>query len=120
VLRPEVMQDVSAALQLGPVYYVATDPRFEPKLRHMLEPLAPVERLRVLLVDRDDLSVIPDDAPTFVMTSARAELRRRYGARGGPGRPIQPPRSFSEESARELLTFLVRANASPPRAKPPR
>ncbi|MEO7456019.1 MAG: winged helix-turn-helix domain-containing protein [Gemmatimonadaceae bacterium] len=109
-LRPEVMLDVGSALRAGPVFYIATDPRFEPKLRHMLEPLADVKRLRVLLLDRDDLSVIPDEAATYVMTSARAEVRRRYGAREFPGRPIHPPRILSEESARELLFFLVRAN----------
>jgi hypothetical protein len=64
----------------------------------------------VLLVDRDDLETIPDDAYTFVMTSARQFVAERFGT-SGPGRPIfHPPRSFSDETARELLTFLVRAN----------
>lgn len=118
-LRPEVMESVAQRLHDGLVYYVATDPRFEGKLRRMLGPLGPAENLRVLLVGRDDLAAIPPDAPTFVMSSARARLAAHDGASsangnssGGdwPGRPIQLPRSLSDDTARELLTFLVRAN----------
>jgi hypothetical protein len=111
-LRPEVMESVAQRLHDGLVYYVATDPRFEGKLRRMLGPLGPAENLRVLLVGRDDLATIPPDAPTFVMSSARERLAARDGASGGdwPGRPIQLPRSLSDDTARELLTFLVRAN----------
>jgi hypothetical protein len=77
----------------------------------MLAPIADVSNLRVLLIGRDDLDTVPADAPTFVMTSARAFVTERYGLRGGPGRAIfHPPRSLSDETARELLSFLVRAN----------
>jgi DNA-binding transcriptional regulator YhcF (GntR family) len=109
-LRPDAMAEVARGLLEGPVYFVATDPRFEPKLRLMLEPLAPVENLRLMLIDRDDLDTIPPDAPTFVMSSARDYVAARYGPRGGPGRPIHSPRSFSDATAHELLGFLVRAN----------
>ena len=109
-LRREVMRDVGRYLQHGPVYYVATDPRFEKKLRRMLSPLGPVSNLRVMLVGRDDLDAIPHDAPTYVMTSAREYVASRYAGRAAPGRPIHPARSFSDEAARELLTFIVRAN----------
>ncbi len=108
-LRREIMRDVARRLHAGPVYYVATDPRFERKVRRMLAPMAPVTNLRVMVVGRDDLDAIPPDAPTFVMTSAREHLAARYAARG-VGHPIHPARSFSDEAARELLTFLVRAN----------
>jgi len=109
-LRPDAMSEVARGLAAGPVYFIATDPRFEPKLRQMLAPLGPVTNLRVLLVGRDDLDAIPGEAPTFVMPSASDHLAERYGARGGPGRPIHAPRSFSDATARELLEFLVRAN----------
>ena len=111
-LSPEATDDVARGLREGPVYYVATDPRFEAKLRGILAPLGPLDNLRVLLAGRDDLDAIPPDAPTFVMSSARELVAARYGARGGPGRPIHPPRLFSDESARELLTFMVRANVA--------
>jgi DNA-binding transcriptional regulator YhcF (GntR family) len=110
-LRPEVLGDVSRSLAEGPVYYVATDPRVEAKLRRVLAPIAPVRNLRVMIVDRDDLDTIPPDAPTFVMTSARQYVTTRYGENAGPGKPMfHPARSFSEGTARELLAFLVRAN----------
>jgi GntR family transcriptional regulator len=109
-LRPDAMSDVAEALGKGPVYFIATDPRFEPKLRLMLAGMAPVANLRVLLTDRDDLDAIPPDAPTFVMSSASEHLGTRYGPRGAPGRPIHAPRSFSDATAQELLGFLIRAN----------
>jgi len=111
-LRPDALTGVADSLAVGPVYYVATDPRFERKLRRMLGVIGPTDRLRVLLVDRDDLDAIPADAPTFVMPSARAHVAERFGPRGGPGRPIHPPRFLSDAAARELLTVLVRANMS--------
>ena len=111
-LRPDAMSEAARGLAEGIVYFIATDPRFEPKLRQMLAPLGPVENLRVLLVGRDDLDAIPRNAPTFVMSSASEYLARRYGPHGGPGRPIHTPRSFSDSTARELLEFVVRANMS--------
>lgn len=109
-LRPDVVRDMGRHLRQGRVYYVATDPRFEPKLKRMLSSVGPVANLQVLLTGRDDLSIIPADAPTFVMPSAVAAVRKRFGERG-LGRPIHPQRHLSNESARELLTFIVRANA---------
>lgn len=111
-LRPSVMREVARLLADGPVFYVATDPRYERKLRRMLPASVPPDHLRVLIVGRDDLSAIPPDAPTFVMTSARAHVDARFGRGRVPGRPIHPPRSFSQEAARELLTFMVAANMS--------
>ncbi len=110
-LRPDIMRDLGRHLRQGRVYYVATDPQFEPKLRRMLSSVGPLANLQFLLAGRDDLSVIPADAPTFVMPSALPVVRKRFGDRG-PGRPIHPQRHFSAESARELLTFVVRANAT--------
>lgn len=109
-LRADVIQEVTRRLEEGPVYYVATDPRFEPKLHRMIGATGASSNLRVLLVGRDDLDAIPPDAPTFVMTSAREFVTRRYGPRAGPGRPIHPPRQFSDDAARTLLSFMVRAN----------
>lgn len=111
-LRADVIRDVGRHLHAGPLYYVATDPRFERKLRHMLGEVGPMANLRVMVIGRDDLNEIPSDAPTFIMTSAADYVRKKYGVHGGPGTPIQPPRHFSDSSARELLSFLVRANLS--------
>jgi DNA-binding transcriptional regulator YhcF (GntR family) len=110
-LRAEVMRDVGRHLNAGILYYVATDPRFERKLRRMLREVGPLANLRVMIVGRDDLGEIPPVAPTFIMTSA-ADCLRQSGGERCPGTPIQPPRQFSDSSARELLAFLVRANLS--------
>jgi hypothetical protein len=109
-LRPDATEEIASALRRGPLYYVGTDSRFEGKLRKMLQTVGPTRNLRYVLIGRDDPDEIPADAATYVMSSAREYLARRYGAAGAPGRPIQPPRVFSDESARQLLTTLVRAN----------
>jgi DNA-binding transcriptional regulator YhcF (GntR family) len=118
-LRADMMRDVGQLLRAGVVYYIATDPRFEKKLRRMLAAVGPVENLRVLIVGRADLSDIPPNAPTFVMPSARQAVRKNFGPDGFPGRPIHPPRYFSDESARELLSFIVRTNMTAQRAAAP-
>jgi hypothetical protein len=92
------------------VYYVGTDPRYERKLRRMLAPFGPLSNLRFRILERDGVDDIPPDAPTFVMSSARERLRGRFGERGGPGHPIHPARNFSDESTKDLVTFIVRAN----------
>lgn len=109
-LNPNLIKEIGQRLKSGPLYYIATDTRFERKLRTMLEGLGPLTNLRVMLIDRDDLDAIPRDAPTYVMSSARKYGVERYGPNGGPGRPMHPPRVFSDESARDLLALMVRAN----------
>ena len=111
-LRADVMRDVARCLQRGPVYYVATDARYERKLHRMLRPFGSTSNLRMCVVPRDDVTEIPDDAPTFVMTSAREYVERRYAGRRRPGQPIQPRRHLSDASARQLLAFMVNANMS--------
>lgn len=109
-LRADATEEIAAALRRGPLYYVGIDSRFEDKLRKMLQTVGPTKNLRYVLIGRDDPDDIPDDAATYIMSSAREYLTNRYGPTGGPGRPIHPPRVFSDDSARQLLTTLVRAN----------
>jgi len=103
------MREVKKRLRAGPVYYIAVDSRFEPKLRQMIGAKARLSNLRVLLVGRDNLDAIPADAPTFIMTSARERLEKQVGSKGMPGLQFQPPRHFSDEAAREILSFVVQA-----------
>jgi hypothetical protein len=111
-LKSDIMEGVARRLRNESVYFVATDERYTAKLSRMLAPMGPTSKLRVLIVGRDDLDQIPPNAPTFVMTSARDHMLRRYGSVAGPGQPIHPARHFSDRAARELLTFLMRANAA--------
>lgn len=109
-LRSDATDEIAKALRRGPVYYVATDSRFENKLRKMLQAVGPTKNLRYVLIGRDDPDEIPNGAITYIMSSARDYLNKQYGGDAAPGHPIQPPRVFSDESARQLLTTLVRAN----------
>ena len=109
-LRSDATEEVGNALRRGPVYYVGMDKRFEPKLRKMLQAVGSTKNLRYVLIGRDDPEDIPPGATTYIMSSARDYLNKRYGPGGPPGHPIHPPRVFSDDSARQLLTTLVRAN----------
>ncbi|MFN2567587.1 MAG: GntR family transcriptional regulator [Gemmatimonadaceae bacterium] len=105
-LRADLMSEVTRLLRRQPVYFVATDPRFGDALRRIFEPTGHAAKVRLVVLGRDDLATIPGDAPTYIMRSAREAL----GETSLAGRVIPTPRVFSTESARELLTFIVRAN----------
>jgi DNA-binding transcriptional ArsR family regulator len=105
-LRPDLMSEVTRLLAREPVYFVATDPRFGDALRRIFEPAGRTSNARLVVLGRDDPGAIPDGAPTYIMRSAR----ERLGDTPLAGRVIPAPRVFSTESARELLTFIIRAN----------
>jgi DNA-binding transcriptional regulator YhcF (GntR family) len=105
-LRPDLMSEVTRLLAGGPVYFVATDPRFGDALSRIFEPTGHASNARLVILGRDDPDTIPEGAPTYMMRSAREQLRDTPLA----GRVVPTPRFFSTDSARELLTFIVRAN----------
>jgi DNA-binding transcriptional regulator YhcF (GntR family) len=105
-LRPDLMSEVTRLLAKEFVYFVATDPRFGDALRRIFGPTGYASNVRLVVVGRDDPQSIPDGAPTYIMRSAR----ERLGDTPLAGRVIPVPRVFSSDSARELLTFIVRSN----------
>ncbi|MBW3628114.1 MAG: winged helix-turn-helix domain-containing protein [Gemmatimonadetes bacterium] len=105
-LRPEFVAEAIRLLEHGELYFVASDPRFAEKLPTMFASAPGVERLRVLVVGRDDISTIPPNAPTYVMAAARRQLANLPLL----ARVIPAPRVFSPESAQALLRFIVSAN----------
>jgi hypothetical protein len=107
-LRPDLMREVPRLLARGPVYFVATDPRFGDALRRIFGMTGHASNTHVVVLGHDDPGAIPDDAPTYIMRSARELL----GDTALTGRVIETPRIFSTESAREVLTFIVRANVA--------
>ena len=111
-LRADLIADIERQLASGPVYFIGTDPRLEAKLRLMFAN-APADHLRVLLADRDDVGAIPDGSTAYVMRSARGRLA------GVPPnvRPLSTLRSFSRETQRDLLRFIVRANSEAMQAR---
>jgi DNA-binding transcriptional regulator YhcF (GntR family) len=105
-LRPDLMSEVRRRLATEAVYFVATDPRFGDALRRIFEPTGHASNVRLVVLGRDDPEEIPDGAPAYIMRSARDQL----GDSPLAGRVIPTPHVFSTESARELLTFIIRAN----------
>jgi DNA-binding transcriptional regulator YhcF (GntR family) len=105
-LRPDLMNEVTRRLATEPVYFVATDARFGDALRRIFEPTGHASNARLVVLGRDDPAAIPDGAPTYIMRSAR----ERLGDSPLAGRVIPTPHVFSTDSARELLTFIIRAN----------
>lgn len=106
--RAEFIAETARLLAQGPLYFVATDPRFVDKLREMFASTPGIENLHVLVSGRDDLSVIPGDAPAYVMPAARDQVTDPALM----ARVIPAPRIFSPESARALLAFIVSANVA--------
>lgn len=106
-VNPEMVARASSVLRRESVYFVVSDPRFARKLPRFFASVPDVGRVRAVVVGRDDLSRIPAAARVYVMGKARALLR----GRSIPGRVIPNVRVFSPESARELLTLIVRLNS---------
>jgi hypothetical protein len=113
-LRPEHMATILRQLRKGPVYFVGVDPRFETALCAIFEPSGAAEHVRAVILGRDDPSAIPADAPVYIMPSAR----ERLGDTPVTARVPSAPRVFSDDTARELLTIIVRANITAMSARP--
>lgn len=105
-LRKDLVEEFLTDLSRGPTYFVATDPRFETKLRDMLRDAAGAENIRTAIIERDDLSAIPRDVRTHVMRTVREKLPDNELVRRSP----LVGRVFSPESIRQILTFIIGAN----------
>ena len=107
-LRKELMGELARLLEQGPVYIVGSDPCFREAVRVAFESLPGGENARAIILGEDDLAAIPAEAPTYIMRRAHAQLEDGPFAR----RVVPVRRVFAAEMARELLTFVVRANMS--------
>jgi hypothetical protein len=105
-VRPDLVGGEWRLLLRRPVYVVVADEKFVDVLRGFFADTPGAENLRPLLVARDDLAAIPDDAPTYVTAGARALL----GDRPIRGRILPAARLLAPESARALIAFVVGAN----------
>ncbi|MBA3466109.1 MAG: GntR family transcriptional regulator [Gemmatimonadaceae bacterium] len=101
-------------LMQSPTYIVVTDERFETMLRTFLASRREAREIKVLVVGRDDLGRIPEDAVVYVTQSSREKL----GAQQLNGSVLPPTRLLSGESSRELIKFNVEANLAAMRALP--
>jgi DNA-binding transcriptional regulator YhcF (GntR family) len=105
-LRPDLIGGDWRMLLRKPIYVVAEDPRFIELVRGYFADTPGAENLRFLIAGRDDLSVIPDGAPTYVTRSAREHL----GDTPIRGRILPTARAFSAATSREIIRCIVRRN----------
>ncbi len=105
-VRSDLVKGEWALLFRRPVYAVVADAAFGDMLRRFFADVAGSENLHIVVLGRDDLDVIPADAPTYVTQRARAQL----GSMPIRGRLLPAARTISPASARALLEFVVRAN----------
>lgn len=105
-LRPEFLGEMRRLTEKGPVWFIARDPRFEPKFESMFSAMGSISRPRILIAGRDDLQQIAPGEPTYITIEARKalkELPRQTSL-------VPAPRVFSEHSTREILAFVVEKN----------
>lgn len=105
-LRPEIVAEVRRLLVEGPVYYLCTDPRFVSKLHALYRDTPGAENVRPVLLGANDPMAIPTGAPAWIMRSASESM----GGIPPHLHALSTARIFSEDTARELVSYLVRAN----------
>lgn len=114
-VRPELLGGEWALLLRRPVYVVVSTTEFGEMLRRFYASVPGIENLHVIVLGRDDLGLIPDDAPTYVTQHVRAQL----GDARLPGRVLPAARTIASESAREIFAFIVHSNIEA-MSRPPR
>ncbi len=102
----DLFAEARRLLRQEAVYFVVVDRRFEAKLRHTFANDEGAENLRVMVVGRDDLSLIPHKSPAYLTRLTRKTL----GSFPSLDRVIPENSVFSPSSARALLEFVVGAN----------
>ena len=107
-VRSDLVQRTTRLLARGPVYFVVADARFADKMRRGFASMPGGDNFRAVVVGRDDISAIPEDATTYIMRLAQDLL----GSTRIPGRVVPAVRVFSSACAREILGIMVRRNTA--------
>lgn len=108
-VRPAfVGEEWQAVIRSGKIYIVAAEASFLPIVRDHLRTTVDLGNIKLLVAGRDDLGVIPPNAPTYVTEAARQKL----GKTRVPGRLIPPTRVFAEDSVRAIIKFIVATNTA--------
>jgi hypothetical protein len=105
-VRPDLAAGEWAMLLRQPVWAVVATPAFSQMLREFFKDVRGVENLHVLVYGTDDLSTIPEGAPTYVTHRVRESLNPASIR----GRILPAARTISVDSARSIFEFIVRAN----------
>jgi len=113
-VRPDLIGGEWRLLLRKPVYVVVRDEQFRSALLAFFASTKGKENLRVLVVDRDDLSAIPATAPTYITRGAREWLDTHPDMHGRAsdinGRKLPSVRTFSSSTADELISFILERN----------
>ncbi len=105
-VRPDLIAGEWALLLRHPVYVVVASAEFGEMIRSYFAGADGADNLNILVVGRDDISSIPEGAPTYLTQSVRASLQG-IDLRG---RILPPARTISSRSAREIFGFIVESN----------
>ncbi len=117
----DLYKRVRACLDERDVFFIVADVRLAERLHLMFAPHPRHDRFRVLVHGRDDYTALPADAVFYV-----TQLTRKRMLEGKPQhthhadlcrRSLPEAGVFSDESATELLSFMVRANLSASQAR---
>lgn len=117
---PDLFAEVRRLLLTEAVYFVVSDSRFAKKLRAFLAPTRGGSHFHVLVYGRDALRTIPKTAPLYLTRLTRHRMQNAQQSIDEPGkasdellllqRVLPEARVFSGQSARDLITFVVRMN----------
>ena len=107
-VRPDLVPGEWAMLLRHPVWAVVHSQKYAEHLQDFLADIRGTDNLSILVYDRDDLSVIPAGAPTYVTHLVRESVHETAFR----GRVLPPARTIETASARALCEFIVRANFS--------
>ena len=106
-VRPDLMNETwLRLLRERPIYVVMTDARFEGLVANFLSGFEDAGKARPLVIGRDDLDAIPENAVVYVTQGARESL----GPRKLNGHVLPPARFLSREASREIIDFIVHEN----------
>lgn len=105
-VRPDLVAGEWAMLLRQPLWALVATAEFGDMLRLLLANVKGIENLNILVHGRDDLTVIPVGAPTYVTHRVREAL----GDTVINGRILPAARAISAQTARQLFEFIVRAN----------
>ncbi|MGZ8378541.1 MAG: GntR family transcriptional regulator [Gemmatirosa sp.] len=110
-VRPDLLSPEWRLLLARAAYVVIADPRFGTLVHALTAGVEGGANVRVLVAGRDDLAIVPPDAPTYVTEAARQLL----GRSGLPGRVLPPARTLNADSVLLLTRALVERNLAAPR-----
>lgn len=106
-LDPAWRAEIMRLLAERPVYFIGIDPRWAAKARAIWGDVAGASNLHPLTLGCDSLEGIPAEAAVMLMPGARHRL-----AGTDLLERALPPRGFSRESTREILSVIVQANVN--------